>query len=124
MANPRPKYLDLIQIHLPIPGIVSILHRISGAVLFLCLPLLLYLFQRSLTTPAEFSTLLGKIGNPIAKVMLIGLLWAFLHHLCAGIRHVLLDLDIGTELLAARLSSKLVLAISMALTVVAGALLW
>lgn len=121
---PRPKYLDLIHIHLPIPGIVSILHRIGGAALFVFLPLLLYLLQRSLGTPEEFGVLSDGISNLIFKVVLIGLLWAFLHHLCAGVRHLASDLDLGTEIKSARFASWLVLAVSIGLTIVIGVRIW
>ena len=58
------------------------------------------------------------------KIVMLGLLWGYLHHLCAGIRHLAMDLDFATELPSARLTSKLVFAVSIAVTVVIGALLW
>ena len=120
----RPKYLNLVQIRMPLPAVVSIMHRVSGAALFLALPLLLYWLQQSLTSEEAFSALKTTFGNGFVKLVVIGLLWGFLHHLLAGIRHLLLDLDIGTELPAARASSALVIGISIALTVMAGAMLW
>ena len=124
MAKPRPKYLNLIRIRLPLPGLVSILHRISGAALFLFLPGLLCLFQASLGAPDDFDVVKGAMANPLVKLTLIGLLWAFLHHLCAGIRYLALDLDYGTDLAPARASSWAVLAVSIALTAILGARLW
>ncbi|MDB5800355.1 MAG: sdhC [Rhodocyclales bacterium] len=125
----RPKHLNLVQIRLPLPGIVSILHRISGVALFLCLPLLLWLFGASLGSQEELESFyavfgFSVLGLPIVKLVLLGLLWSFLHHFCAGIRFLLLDMHIGIELPAARMSSVIVLVVSLALTVVTGALIW
>lgn len=124
IAGTRPKYLDLTRIRLPLPGIVSILHRISGAGLFLFLPVMLWALQASLATPESHAHLREVLSHPLLKLILIGLLWAFLHHLCAGMRFLLLDVHWGTQLAAARNSSRVVLAVSLALTVVLGALLW
>jgi succinate dehydrogenase / fumarate reductase cytochrome b subunit len=120
----RPKYLNLIQIRLPLPGVVSIMHRISGAVLFLALPLLLWWLQQSLLSGNSFFALKAIFSNGYVKLVLIGLFWGYMHHLCAGIRHLALDVDFGTELASARLASILVLAVSITITVIAGVLVW
>ena len=120
----RPKNLDLKTIRLPLPGKVSILHRLSGVGLFLCLPLILAMFQWSLSDSA-FECAQAVIANPIGKLVLFGLLWAYLHHFCAGIRFLLLDWHIGIDLPSARKSAALVLVISLTLTVdLGGILLW
>jgi succinate dehydrogenase / fumarate reductase cytochrome b subunit len=124
MAPPRPKYLNLIQIRLPLPALVSILHRASGAVLFLILPFLLVLFEWSLESPQTFARFKTAFSHWAIKLMLIGAAWAYLHHLCAGIRHLALDLDYGTELAAARASSWAVLAASVALTAAVATVIW
>ena len=124
MAKPRPKYLDLVRIRLPLPGWVSILHRASGALLFLFLPLLLWLWQQSLATQESFERFGSLVASPLAKLVLIGLLWAYLHHLCAGFRHLVLDVHVGTELRAARASSVAVLVVSLGLTLAIGVALW
>ena len=124
MPKPRPKYLNLLQIRLPVPGVISIMHRVSGAALFLLIPLLLYLLQASLASPHGFVALKGAFASPLGKLVLIGLLWAFLHHFCAGIRYLILDLDIGTDLPAARASSWAVIVASVALTLACGVLIW
>lgn len=116
----RPKYLNLMEIRLPLAGFVSILHRISGAGLFLMLPWLIYLLQLSLGTPQDFESFRAYVAHPLHKLMLLGLLWAFLHHFCMGIRILLLDMHIGIELPAARTSAKAVLVISLLLTAVLG----
>ena len=121
----RPKNLDLPTIRLPLPGILSIIHRISGAGMFLMLPFLLWLFQSSLASPETFASAREVVGHPLAKIIVLGLIWFYMHHFCAGIRYLLLDLHKGVELEAARLSSKIVFAVSIALTLIIGAkVLW
>ncbi len=125
VIKPRPVYLNLAQIRLPLPAFVSILHRVSGAVLFIVgIPLVLCGLQESLASPDAFARLSAIFAHPLAKLVLIGLIWAYLHHFCAGIRFLLLDLDQGTELKQARQSSVIVLVVSLALTLIIGARLW
>lgn len=124
MSRPRPKYLNLVQIRLPLPGVVSILHRVSGAALFLLLPFLLALFELSLESPRTFGFFKSLASHWSVKLILIGAAWAYFHHLCAGIRHLALDLDYGTELVAARATSWAVLAVSAILTLAVALLLW
>jgi len=124
MARPRPKYLNLLQIRLPLPGVVSILHRVSGAALFLALPFLLMLFELSLESANAFARSREVFSHWVVKLFLIGMAWAYLHHLCAGLRHLALDLDTGTELAAARATSWAVFAVSGALTLAAAAVIW
>ena len=114
----RPKNLDLTTINLPLPGKVSILHRVSGVGLFLCLPLLLWLFSASVTSPETFATFKAVSSNLLAKALMAGLIWAFIHHFCAGIRFLLLDLHIGIEKEAARKSAGVVFAVSIPLTLI------
>ena len=124
MNKQRPKHLALHLIKLPLPGFVSILHRISGLLLFFALPLLLLMLQYSLRSIETYTQLLAVLAHPLAKLMLLGLLWAFLHHFCAGLRYLMIDLDYGVKLAQARASSKAVLAVSLLLTVLFGAKLW
>jgi succinate dehydrogenase / fumarate reductase cytochrome b subunit len=125
VTKQRPVYLNLLHIRLPLPGIVSILHRISGAVLFCVgLPLLLVALQRSLGSPEAFHGLQAALATPLSKLVLLGLAWAYLHHFCAGIRFLLLDVHQGIELKPARRSSIAVLVISLALTLLVGVRLW
>lgn len=114
----RPKNLDLTTIRLPLPGKVSILHRVSGAGLFLLLPLILWLFAASLGSPESFDTFKAVVSSLPAKVILAGLIWAYAHHFCAGIRFLLLDLHVGIEKQAARKSAAVVFAVSIPLTLV------
>ena len=125
MLKQRPVYLDLVRIRLPLPGIVSILHRFSGALLFLVgIPLLLAGLAASLESPESYADVKAAFANPLAKVVLIGFLWAYLHHFFAGIRFLLLDLLQGIDLPSARRSSVVVLVASLALTLILGARLW
>ena len=125
MVKQRPVYLNLVRIRLPLPGIVSILHRASGALLFaLGIPLLLAAVASSLASPEAHAQLRAGLAHPLAKLALIGFIWAYLHHFCAGIRYLLLDLQQGIELAPARRSSAIVVAVSLALTLIAGIRLW
>ena len=124
-TKPRPVYLNLVRIRLPLPGIVSFLHRVSGAVLFLIgLPLLLAGVQASLASPESFAALRATASGPVAKIILIGLIWGYIHHFCAGLRYLLLDIHQFIELKPARQSSVVVLACSLVLTLVIAVWLW
>jgi succinate dehydrogenase / fumarate reductase, cytochrome b subunit len=124
MNKKRPKHLALHQIKLPLPGIVSILHRASGLLLFCALPLLLLMLQYSLLSIETYTQLTEVFGNPLIKIMLTGLLWAFMHHFCAGLRYLAIDLHLVHDLSQARNSSKAVMVVSLALTVLFGVKLW
>lgn len=124
----RPKYLNLrallFEIRLPLPGWVSILHRISGALLFLSALWLLWLLDRSLASESGFEAVKRYAGLPLVKISLLVLIWAYCHHFCAGIRYLFLDLDKGVDKAAARATSVAVIVASLALTVLLGAKLW
>lgn len=124
LTRKRPKYLNLFEIKLPLPGFASILHRISGLGLFLMLPLLIWLLDLSLRSPDSYQTLLEVVSHPLLKLVLIGLLWAFLHHFCMGIRILLIDIHVGVEKTQARQSAIAVLAVSLLLTLILGVKLW
>lgn len=124
IAKQRPKYLNLFEIRLPLPGWVSILHRISGAGLFLMLPLLIWLLGLSLGSPESFEAFRGIVSHGFVKLILLGLLWAYLHHFCMGIRVLFLDVHVGIEKRQAFNSAIAVLVVSLALTALLGARLW
>ncbi len=107
--NDRPKYLDLRRIHLPITGIVSILHRISGFLLILALPFAVYLLQLSVSGEAGFAQARALLDAPLAALLMVLWLWAIAHHFFAGIRYLLLDLDIGIERESAMVMARAVL---------------
>jgi succinate dehydrogenase / fumarate reductase cytochrome b subunit len=115
----RPVYLNLFRIHLPLPGWVSILHRVSGALLFAALPLGVWALSVSLADEAGFRRIAGCIAHPLARLLLLGLIWAFAHHLLAGVRHLALDAHWGTDLKNARQSSFAVVLASGLVTLLA-----
>jgi len=125
LKKKRPLWYNLSPLNLPLPGLVSILHRVSGAALFLLLLWLLYLLDQSLASAERFEALRQTLSLPLVKLVLLGLLWAFLHHLCAGVRFLFLDVHKGVDLATARATSVAVLAVSLVLTAFAGwKLLW
>ena len=122
----RPVFLEMPVLirALPVPGIVSILHRASGVIMFLMVPVLLMLLDGSLSSGESFASYTAVASHPLVKLILIGVLWAFLHHLCAGIRFLFLDAHKGVDLQTCRKTAKLVLAVSLSLTVILGVALW
>jgi len=120
----RPVWLNLSPLNLPVPGLVSIFHRVSGLALFFGLIAFLYLLELSLASESGYAQAGELLRNPIAKLLVIASIWALLHHLCAGIRHLLLDIDVGTSLHAARRSAFAVFAVSLAMAASIGVRLW
>ena len=95
VQDTRPFFLNLLKIRLPIPGIVSIFHRISGVFLFLAIPCFVYLLDLSLQGAQGFRQAADLISTPVAKLIVLILVWSLVHHLFAGIRFLLTDFDIG-----------------------------
>lgn len=129
MAKPkrpvnRPKNLNLLTIRLPIPALVSIMHRVSGAFLFLLLPSLLWVLQQSLASESSYEQAQAVLHHPLVKLICLMVTWAYLHHACAGIRHLALDAHYGLRLNYARATSRAVLIISGLLTLRMGIWLW
>jgi succinate dehydrogenase / fumarate reductase cytochrome b subunit len=123
--KPRPVYLNLFAIRQPLPAIASILHRVSGALLFLVgIPLLLWLVQRSLASPEGFAAVTGPLMTPFGKLVVLVLAWSYLFHLLAGLRHLALDLHVGIALAPARSSAAAVLVLSILLTLIVAVRLW
>lgn len=120
----RPKHLNLFEIKQPVPAVASILHRVAGAALFLMLPVLLYLLGLSLFSAESFQIFRSVIAHPLIKLILFGLIWAYLHHFCMGVRVLLLDIHVGLEKPQARMSAIAVFVVSLALTAVLGVKLW
>lgn len=124
VSNQRPKNLNLFTIRFPLPAIVSILHRISGLVLFLLIPFALLGLDLSVTSQDGFNTVQNALFSAPAKFLLWLCLAAFLYHFVAGIRHLLMDINIGAELKSGRLTAIVALVISILLIVLAGFYLW
>ena len=126
----RPKYLSLpallFEIRMPVAALVSITHRISGALLlFPFAAWLLFMLDTSLYSEQGFEYVKAKyLGLTLVKLGLLLFIWAFCHHLCAGIRHLFLDIDIGGDLKPARLTGWIVIAAGLALTALFGARIW
>jgi succinate dehydrogenase / fumarate reductase cytochrome b subunit len=120
----RPKYLNLFRIRLPLPGLVSILHRISGFALFIFGGALLYLLQEVLRSPESYMHVRTITAYWLVKLVLLGLLWSFLHHFFAGVRFLLLDVHVAGDLRATRITSAAVLIVSLVLTAILGVRLW
>ena len=117
--HPRrlPVFLNLAQIRFPIGAIASIAHRVSGVLLFIALPVVAVLLDTSLRDEAGFASVRDLISSPLAVVAAGVLVWALVHHVLAGIRHLLMDVGIGGELERARASARLVLIAAPALAV-------
>lgn len=117
----RPQFRNihvtqLARYRLPLAGLVSILHRISGALLFLMLPFLLFLLEKSLTSELSFDYFRGIVSHWFVKLVMLALSWAYLHHFCAGVRHLFMDVHIGITKDGSRKSAASVLVVSLLLT--------
>lgn len=124
MKKQRPKNLNLSTIRFPIPAIVSILHRISGVVLFLSIPLILWTLGYSLSSEDNFQNLHNSLTTPLVKGIVWLFLVPFLYHFVAGIKHLLMDLNVGIELKTGRFAAMLALIVAILLIVLAGVYLW
>ncbi|MEN8177398.1 MAG: succinate dehydrogenase, cytochrome b556 subunit [Pseudomonadota bacterium] len=123
LQSTRPVFLNLLKIKLPMMGLVSIAHRITGVLLFLSIPVLLYLLGLSLSSADGFAQSVTIVQSLSFKLFALLLLWALLHHLLAGIRYLLIDLDIGANLPEARTSAISVFIGGVLLAVAGGFLL-
>ena len=121
----RPVFLNPLKIQLPAGALASILHRVSGLLLFAAIPIVLVLLQRSLSSADEFDRLADTAGSGLASRLFLALLLAALvYHFCAGIRVLLLDMDIGLTLPQARNSARFVLAAGAMALLLLGVWLW
>lgn len=120
MNRQRPVHLNLFTIKFPIPAIVSILHRLSGLLLFFLIPFLLWMLQQSLASHDTFLALKNSFSYLLVKGVIGLLLMGLIYHFFAGIRHLLMDMGIGESLKAGRLSAKLVFVVSGLVMVLVG----
>jgi len=119
-AKPRPQFRNihvtqLANYRLPLAGVVSILHRISGLFMFVFLPFILYLLDNSLTSSYSFDYIKQFSQSVLVKLIIVALVWAYLHHFLAGFRHLAMDVHIGVTKNCGRKSSIAVLLISIPL---------
>ena len=125
VIKPRPVYLNLFAIRMPLAAIVSILHRASGALLFLVgIPLALCTVQRALASPEAWAQMRTALDAPFAKIVAVALAWGYIHHLLVGIRHLLMDAHVGVELPEARRSAALAMVLAIVLTLAVAVRLW
>ncbi|WP_434681105.1 succinate dehydrogenase, cytochrome b556 subunit [Pseudomonas sp. R1-18] len=124
MNSQRPVNLDLRTIKLPVTAYTSILHRISGVILFVGIALALYAMDKSLASEEGFGEVKAWLTSPLAKLVIWGLLSALLYHLVAGIRHLIMDTGIGETLEGGKLGSKIVIAVSVVMIILAGVWIW
>jgi succinate dehydrogenase / fumarate reductase, cytochrome b subunit len=122
VGRTRPQYRNInvtqiLSYRLPLAGIISILHRISGAAMFLIgIPFVLYLFDLSLSSDISWAQLTKIMNQWWLKIIVLGFIWSFCHHFFCGIRYLVLDMHIGLEKLQARQSAIAVLVCSLIAT--------
>lgn len=108
MKDRRPVFFNLTQIQMPVGSLTSITHRVTGILLALGIPFGIYLLQMSLQDPRGYMEAVGLFDQPFFKVVALLFIWALTHHLLAGVRHLLSDIDLGSRLPAARASAWIV----------------
>jgi succinate dehydrogenase / fumarate reductase, cytochrome b subunit len=134
IAKQRPgtmRLVDAMKYRLPLAGVVSILHRVSGAMMFVLLPLLIWLFDTSVTSEASFEVFrsafvsgIGFVPGILVKLVALALIWAFLHHFIAGVRHLWMDMTHSVTKQQGHSSAVFTLASSLLLTAALGAKLF
>ncbi|WP_095210594.1 succinate dehydrogenase, cytochrome b556 subunit [Endozoicomonas ascidiicola] len=120
----RPVNLDITTIKLPLPAYTSILHRISGIILFVGLGFLLYGLELSLTSEEAFGSLKSLLLSPLAKFIVWGILSALIYHFVAGVKHLLMDVDIGDGKESGKFGAIVTLVLSVVLIILAGVWVW
>ena len=135
LSKPRPgenmRLIEALQYKLPVAGVVSILHRVSGMLMFFLLPLVIWLFDTSVTSEVSFDRFasaftagIGWVPGFAVKLLVLGLIWAYLHHAIAGVRHLWMDATHAVTKEFGRSSAIVTMALSIGLTVVLGAKLF
>lgn len=124
MIDNRPKNLDLSTIELPVVGKASILHRVSGFILFFAIAFLIYALGASLESQASFDSLKEVMQHPISKFIIWGILSALGYHLVAGVKHLFMDMGVGEDLEVAQKASKATLVAGVVVVVLTGVWVW
>ncbi len=124
MKTKQPVYLNLFQFKFPVTAIASILHRMSGVILFLALPFLLWGLQLSLQSAKDFERLQTLMTGPVIKLIVWAVLVALFYHLIAGIRHLLMDMHVADGKQSGRYMAWLVILISVVFAVFLGVCIW
>lgn len=122
----RPVYLDLPKLasKMSITAKISILHRISGVLMFLSIPLALHFLHMSLTNPGFYAACSCIVSQYLSKLIILAIVWSLMHHMCAGVRFLFLDVEVGIKRETAQLSAKIVLVVSLLLTALIGVMIW
>ncbi|MEW6331822.1 MAG: succinate dehydrogenase, cytochrome b556 subunit [Pseudomonadota bacterium] len=120
----RPVYLNLFKIRLPVGGVLSILHRATGAFLVLLFPFALYALDLSLRDPVAFDEISICLSSLAGRIALLIIVWVFAQHFMSGLRHLLLDVGIGDSKASARFSAWLAFAASGFVVILTGVCLW
>lgn len=124
VSDTRPFYLNLIKIRLPVAGMLSIFHRISGVLMFIAMPFLVYLLDLSLQGEAGFNQVTEYLSHPFSMLIQLILLWSLVHHFLAGIRFLLIDFDIGVGKQQSTYSAWLVFGLELVIIVLIAAGVW
>lgn len=124
MNDKRPVNLDLSTIKFPVTAIASITHRVTGVAIFLALPILLWMLDRSLASPESFADLKELMTSPLVKLVVWAILAVLLYHLVAGVRHLIMDAGVGETLEGGQRGAKLVFIISVVLILLVGGWIW
>lgn len=114
----RPVYLNLFKIRLPVTAVVSLAHRLSGVLMFLAMPFIVYLLDLSVQSAEGFEQAISILQHPFLMVVQIIFAWALAHHLFAGIRFLLIDADIAIEKQPANIAAWLVMLLAITVVVV------
>lgn len=124
MKSPRPVNLNLFQIRFPVMAIVSILHRITGVITFLAIPLLLYILNASLLNAQSYDQTVQFCHSGLCRLALWAILVSVIYHLLAGVRHIVMDFGVGESLPPAKLSAFFVIAATLILAALSGVWIW
>jgi len=119
----RPVFLDLTRIDMPVMAVLSVAHRITGILMFLSIPIVIYLLGLSLASPQGYETVTSFFDSGLFRLAVLLMLWCFAHHFFAGIRYFMLDLDIGVDVINGRRSAWCVLGAGLVVTVIGMALM-
>ena len=120
----RPKYLNLFKIRQPVMAVVSIFHRVSGVFLFLAIPVLIYWLALSVRSTEDYVAASAFFASPWTRLIGLVLAWALAHHFFTGIRYLFMDISIGEDLPAARISAWLVFGVVAVVMVIVIGAMW
>lgn len=124
MNKKRPINLDLTTLHFPVMAITSIMHRISGILVFILLPFMLYYFQQSLSSAESFQNLLNLFQQPLHQLVLWAFTAALTYHFMAGVRHLIADYGYGETVPTAKKTAWILLLLTVVTTLALGVWIW